>query len=281
MITDIPDSSDFKNAGIKMLELAWNMAIDLFHVSHDDEEFWEENKQETSTALSLAQQGLEFLIKSKICEIHPLLLLMPNQWCGKTDKSFSEMRTVDAHELIKCHDSLFATPIPEAFSPRFDELRRKRNTIMHSVGMSVSGQEVVMAILEGCEALLGKFAWSQLRAGYHDHAWRECEKDDVVLSILGELRTLTRLLPPAECSRYFGWKKDSRWYQCPECSFLIGEAVDFAQLQPNEPTSTNVHCHVCNRDFNVTRKKCRDRKCKGNVIDAAHGSCLTCGHGAP
>lgn len=89
MITNIPDAAEFKNNGIAFLNLAWESLLSMSqHVSavtaeleeeterqEYEKEYWREARQELGVAVALIQQGAEFLIKGKICELSPFLLL--------------------------------------------------------------------------------------------------------------------------------------------------------------------------------------------------------------
>ena len=112
MIVDVPSSQDFFDSGIELFDFAWdtvaalltNLAqaeewgIDPVEVS---EEYWAAAKRRLTTALAMTQQGVEFILKGKIAEISPYLLLAegPSKWpspYGDCKPNFSEFKTVDA-----------------------------------------------------------------------------------------------------------------------------------------------------------------------------------------
>ncbi len=88
MIIEIPNRDDFDKSGLSMLNLAWGAISELYRnlvnaevEEWDDdgevtEEYWQAAQRPISVALALAQQGIELLLKGKIAEISPFLLLV-------------------------------------------------------------------------------------------------------------------------------------------------------------------------------------------------------------
>ncbi|MCI0358588.1 MAG: hypothetical protein L0211_08900 [Planctomycetaceae bacterium] len=78
MITDVPTSDDFQQAGVGFLNLAWDTVYELARDSlnyqewdyYGDEEleYWQAAQRPLATALALTQQGIELLLKAKIAE---------------------------------------------------------------------------------------------------------------------------------------------------------------------------------------------------------------------
>jgi hypothetical protein len=91
---------------------------------------------------------------------------------------------------------------------------------------------------------------------------------------------MVEMFTRAEALRHFGYDTRRRGYNCPVCrsndeSDLL--TAKTAQLEPNTPDSTNVFCFVCRCDTAVTRKRCPNPGCKGNVLSVEFEECLTCG----
>lgn len=306
MIKSVPQSSDFVGHGIDYLNLAWSSVINL-HVDaqmaeeyrslHEEDEevgrgrFWTAAERELGTALSLVGQGAEFLLKGRICDISPWLLITknPTDWPRKSERedvSFSQFRTIDAQDLIKVHDTFAAERLPDGFHVAFDSLRKQRNALMHTVDTSIrlTAADILEKTLLITEYLLGGHTWINHRRSYVERDRNstypyENGFEFYDYQIAREISTALDLLTPKLIRRFFGFDKRQRSYICPYCSNLE-HAEDLecrtAQLRPNSPTSKSVFCFVCERTSEVIRANCIDPDCKGNVRDEGHDQCLTC-----
>lgn len=301
MIIDIPTSDDFQAVGLALLNTAWDTATSLLidmdiAVSYGvdkqeiEDDYWASAKIAIATALSTAQQGCEFLIKSRIAGVSPYLLLgaLPRDWpggCSKQDTSFSEFRTIDAQDLIKVHDACCAPKFPDSFVTQFETLRKIRNTIMHSIDkkLVVHVSELLQAVLSIHFQFFPAANWARVRHRHlknapssqmHSEDWADHQ-------LVAEFDAVVNALKPSVLKEYFGFNKKQRRYICPNCSYsLAGEYGDTAYsalLKPNQPGSTNVWCFVCGEDQEVERVDCTEDQCKGNVVSHEWGHCLTCG----
>lgn len=318
MIVDVPTSEDFEITGLGFLNLAWDsvlslvfeldMAADSASWSHvinresswDDEDgaaeeqwtkkYWEAAQRPLATAIVLAQQGTEFLLKARIAAFSPFLLISgyPGDWpkgCNKHDTSFADFRTIDAQDLIRAHDTTASVPLTDEFKERFEELRRFRNTIMHTVDrrIRVTPVDVIDAILEVSHSLLGPFRWLPHRREFltTDHTSTAYDSIEYVEnSLAGESLKVVQLLKPIKLERFFGLRRRQRRYICYHCTMNCNDHhkdIRLAQLRPAKSGSKNIFCFICGTDRPVVRKPCKEPDCKGNVLDAEWDVCLTCG----
>lgn len=300
MILEVPSSVDFKNHGIDYLNIGWGTVLDLLisleNVSeyHDDEDikeigadFWIAADRELGTALSLIQQGVEFLIKARICEVSPWLLITrnPSEWprgSSQQDVNYSLFRTIDAQDLIKVHDTFSTQRISAEFVAVFDLLRQQRNSIVHTVDktLRLSSSKLIEQLLIVSEHLLGSRSWLKHRLEFLERDRRnELYPDDTGNNyrVAREFVAIVSALKPAELKRFFNFNKRQRSYRCPDCTNLDWNYEgETAQLTPNSPQSTNLHCYACGQDFTIERTDCVESECNGNVFDPGHGRCLTC-----
>lgn len=297
MITDIPTNSDFEQSGISFLNQAWDVVIQLLSdldnaqvkVWDDDgsasDEYWMAAQSSLLTALALTQQGTEFLLKSRIVSISPLLLIAgnSNEWprgCDKNNISFVEFRTIDAQDLIRVHDTFAENRLPETFIERFKILRKLRNNVIHTVNknMRVTPQQIITEIGKVSTDLLPLRRWIDIRSDYLEKAPASVSysTDDLSFGLAWETSLVIDELQPREAKDLFGFNKRQRSYICLKCVFPDADFFPkFAQLEPNTPDSTMVYCFVCNQRYEVSREKCGE-ECKGNVIDKQTKICLTC-----
>ncbi|MDZ8108445.1 MAG: hypothetical protein RM338_22865 [Nostoc sp. DedQUE12a] len=327
MIVDVPTGDDFKAAGIDFLNLAWDIIISLliklkeaqdfyeeYYADEDEneeisnyynlpsDEYWKKAQRHLSTALSLTQQGSEFLLKGHIATVSPYLLLSgdPNNYPSKSherDVRFSEFKTIDAQDLIRAYNTVVSCRLPEDFKNKFEHIRSKRNTIMHTVDLNLSIEitNLFIEILEISHYLISPHSWIKYRKDFIEkepdsvlYQQAELTEYNKIIYILSrEVNLLIGILKPAETRKYFNFDKKQRRYICPycyDCAFRKTyleegsyEMPRLAQLLPNESASTSVYCLVCSQTSEVLREDCSNNNCRGNVIDEGYGICLTCG----
>jgi hypothetical protein len=182
VIIDIPDKNDFFQSGTSMLNLAWDAVASLYEdleysklENWDDdgnvkEEFWKSAQRQISVALALTQQGIELLLKGRIAEISPFLLLVgsPREWpsgSSNKDTPFSDFRSIDANELVRAHDTVALNRLGNNFKIQFEKLRQFRNLIFHGVDKSSGpkAEDVFRIILETIDCLHQPRSWIELR----------------------------------------------------------------------------------------------------------------------
>ncbi len=298
MIREIPSSEEFVDSGLSLLNIAWGTAASLLYDLDDasdngvdaeeyEDAFWQAAKRQLATALSLIQQGTEFLIKGKIVEISPYLLIMgdPRDWprnCHKVDTNFAEFRTIDASELGRVYNAVATGGFTDDFLIFFEDMRRQRNAIMHTVDRRIQPHvtEVILQILIVYQNLLAGQTWVNARREFlnKEPTTTLHSTDYVEFQVIREFSLVMELLTVAEMKRFFDFNRRQRIYICPRCQ---SESVDFlpktAHLSPNSPRSTTIWCFVCENKSKVRRKDCPGEECPGNVISCEYETCATCG----
>ena len=299
MIIDIPTKEDFFQNGLSMLNLAWDAVASLYigleyselddieEEGHTTEEYWKAAQHPISVALALAQQGIELLLKGRIAEVSPFLLLTGRRdWpsgCSDKDTPFADFRTIEAHELIRTHDSVVAEKLSDSFKSQFENIRRLRNIIFHGVDKRLrpKAEDVFRVILEAAHCLYEPRSWIRLRRDYLEKTPNSIAYygPDSTLILISEALHLIKTLKPFETNRYLGFYKNQRRYICYTCALNysdVGIEPKIAVLDPNTPESNTLYCFVCDEHYAVLREKCTNDGCQGNVIDAQDGVCLSC-----
>jgi len=297
MIKDIPDGLDFIMLANRYLNLGWRSAFSILEdgdIANETEDaetimgYWSAAEPELATALALVQQAAEFYLKARIASVSPWLLVrtepkdFPKPKLGEA-ASFSEFRTLDAQDLIRVSNAVFDEILSEEFTREFDAKRAQRNAGTHSVGgKPTTALEIIRYALIISEPFIGERKWAQSR---RDHLTRDrlyqTSFEWQVFTMAKEFERLTRDLTAGELKRFYGFEKKQRVYRCLNCHYETRDAAEdgwlTAQLIPNAPDSTNIHCYACGEDSEVIRKSCRQApECKGNVISKEHQVCLTC-----
>lgn len=304
MITEIPTASEFRNAGLNQIYLAWQIAIQTagdyeeakkHAVGFDEEEaedaasnYWLKSQPVLANAFGLAQQAMEMALKGRIADISPYLLIGrdPKDWPAGADKRpvpFSEFRTLDAADLVKVHNTFSKIPLDEEFRHFWDALRRDRNKLMHSVSTQrFNPALLIRSILTAVETLFSDVKWPQrLIAMESDGKYKaygfDAESEYNV--VMYQIGIAVRHLTPADNKRFFGFDEKRRAYLCPVCwqsanRDWMDEWPRLAQLSSKQPGDTSLFCIVCDEATDVDRVDCTNPHCKGNVI--YDGMCLTC-----
>lgn len=300
MITNIPTAADYEKTALSLLNLAWETTLELAVVlneakrsdpeSVEEQQYWSACHTQLTTAISLVQQALEFELKSRIAAVSPYLLIPgpPDKWpkrCNTSDLPFADFYAIDAQELLRAHDTVASQRLPEAIKLLFTDLRKRRNSIMHTVDerLKIEVKEVILAVLEIADWCVGHGKWIATRQRHieqspHSVAYAKFY-DHLTFFLAREVMTVVEMLPPAEIERLLGVDVKQRRYVCHSC--LSGcRDNDFtptlAFLAPNTPSSTNLHCYICGKDYAVIRQSCTQPDCKGNVIEPEEMTCLTC-----
>lgn len=301
MIADVPTSQDFFDSGIELFDFAWDTVAELIinladaqeHFGVDGAEvsndYWAASKRRLTTALAVTQQGVEFILKGKIAQISPYLLIAdsPSKWPSPYDGhriTFAEFKTVDAQDLIRLHDTVANARLSQEFVNRFKDLRTKRNTISHSIDkqFEVHTTEVIETILFLHKALLPDENWAKTRADFIERY------PDVALGsefsrnrACRELEVLFGLLSNADVQRFFGVDVKKRLYMCPACIDAASRDQEFdhklAMLRPDGSTAMSLYCPICDAEHTVFRRDCEQDDCQGNVLSQGENQCLTCG----
>jgi hypothetical protein len=307
VITEIPTVDEFQYTGSTFLNLAWDSLItalfeldDLIIAEGEERDFnlknprfarepllcniasryWQLASKPLSISLALAEQGIEFLLKSRIIEHSPFLLISrnPKEWprkCDRKNTPFSQFQTIEAQDLLLVHDTVAETRLPDDFKTRHGNLRRKRNVILHTVdpSLKVLPTDVAIEILQASNHLIGVGRWFEMRRDYLEKSpgGVNMSEDDIYDRLTVEADRIVDILSPSQLQSLLGFSKRSRRYYCPKCrrhAWKHREVIPrLAQLKPNSPSSTNIYCFVCGTNAKVIRDSCIHPECKGNVIE--------------
>lgn len=302
MITEIPLGNDFIATGLSLLDFSWDTVSTLMTQLDDSkyfgvdipevsDAFWEASKQRLATALAIAQQGVEFILKSRIADVSPFLLIhgTPRDWpkgCNKNNTSFAEFKTIDAQELVRAHDTVADSRLSDDFVRTFNDLRLKRNAIMHTVDRRIKLHvgEVIADILAVYKHLFPAGDLVKTRREFLENSpLAELHSTDFVESrVIWEFSLVTELLQPKQMKAFFGFNKRQRRYICPGCYSASEDSQILSRtavLKPNTAASVNLYCFVCDENISIEREDCPHKGCKGNVLSHEYGICPTCGRG--
>lgn len=323
MITDIPTAEEFQRAAANYLYLAWDMVTDLVfdheqsvgylsdqfpHAvqqwTAETEEYWAKSQVNLGNALGLVQQAMELALKGRIAAVSPFLLIssadMPTA-DGDGNVSFGACYTLDANELVRVHNVAATVPLPAEFKTFFEEVRKERNKLMHSVPRETyTSGNLIERVLKAATFLFvtPSASWAKQCLDMEDESRLAAVGggDYTRNKVMRQFDIALRNLKPAEALRYVGFDKKKRSYLCPVCHYAANtdwedDFPHLAQLRTKAATCTEISCVVCETLSEVTRESCnqevwgivevdglpveKSAPCPANVI-SGEGVCLTC-----
>ena len=293
MIENQPSSDDYQNVAFECLIQAYKSICKVDNEELDEgidrSDIWEYNEIVLKTSVILTHQALEALLKSKIAEIDPLLLIDQKQdndeASQKADKQdFGDLYTISGQELLRVFFSnVDSSNYDKNLANHFEEVRLLRNKLVHGIGADkLHPEPVLILIFRTFTFLCGKNSfWHALQDKFYDHPAQLEGEPKFVFERADQyvhLEYLEALLGRGELNKHFEHDFKARRYFCPDCTGEEGVLVTkkgetspypnfkYTFLRPNEPDSTNVNCLVCSQDFEVERVDCNNKDCKGNVI---------------
>jgi len=302
MITDVPTPEDYIRAGNELLVSAWcsatELLIDRTEILNRNElyfidingqfepldfkerflsDYFDSIQTSMRSSLALVQQGVEFNLKSRICEVSPFLLISakPESWprdCNRKDIAFSDFRSLDAQDLVKVINTVCEVRLPDKFIQCFDLLRKQRNQIMHSVTEKENIKEIdiIKIILNMSKHLQPSRSWMDIRKESliktTKNVFSKLHSIEVDVSNAYDLGKIQREfvrvideLTPAESKFYFSFDKKKKRFICQTC-LKIREKEYFFELKNEEEhytataiklSSTKCYCLVCTNEATI------------------------------
>jgi len=283
-----------------MLNLAWDEGARLLkdldssgYYGVDREEvapgYWDAARQQLATALTLAHQGAEFLLKSRIVAVSPYLLIagQARDWpkrCAQGDTPFAEFRTLAAQDLVKVHDTVCKSPLDPKVVEELDSIRRKRNLITHTFDQRIRIEinDLLVSVLTIHSALCPEEGWVSVRAQHLSSSpiSELHSADHVNGETVWEFALVVDTLDASNLVRFFGFDKTKNRYICRGCQTAAQDndatplSSTFLEDQAEPP---EVWCFVCGERERVARKLCGKDSCSGDIQAIEDGICLSCG----
>jgi hypothetical protein len=297
VILNVPTGDDFRKQGARFLNAAWANATEhLVKWEEDDadelpEEYYAAAERDLPLWLSLAQTGVDHLVKACIADVSPFLLIAGgiDKWPAAKHGNirFSDFRTVDAQDLLRALQCISTVQLTPSFVRSYEARRRDRNEQYHTVPEQVLRETKVLIeyVLRATHELVGPGSWIRMRReSIASLPVFQVAPDGVSSHLNGDLRSMLEVLERAKLIAYLGIDKKKRLYSCPVCLRDCSEGeydVDslqkgVAQLISKQRGESELFCVACGYVTEVTRFRCKLEGCKGDVLHL--GTCLTC-HG--
>jgi hypothetical protein len=291
MITELPNSDDYKSLGrewlLQSFDIVYDYAEELEYLEDWKESDWHFHKGKLATVLVLLHQAIESVLKAEIIKFSPFLLIeLPSNKLptlpGSIDKSFNELFTINSEALLRvfCATCRLGQDNKKLVKI-FEEVRVKRNKIVHGLHKDILMPEYLIKIqFEASLEFFKTGLWTLMKAEERSHPlYNDLENEDLITELYHRLKFINKHLSQKKYQEYLGI--EGRGYLCPECTRTSQDwDLKSIYLFPNEPTSTSGNCIICDTKFDLIRESCWTEKCKGNVIfqdkDTNEMTCLTC-----
>jgi hypothetical protein len=240
LIINIPSPDQFIISGKNLLGRSWGRISDLhdFFEYNDmknafycksrisEEDFWLKCKEDVAECISISQHGAELIIKGFISNHNPLLILKNANEILKGNKAspvdFRRIKSIDAGDLIKTHNSVCLRQLSGKFKARFESARCMRNQFIHSVvgeGLSSVKEALEYNLFLHSEFFPGE-SWIEERHSQinSDGYCIMGVDDDVSGKLRKEVLSAIKILSPSVSKKYLGFNRKSRFLPCPDCS---------------------------------------------------------------
>lgn len=295
MIIEIPEPNDFFDQGKELFVSSWKTIVDFLEgveygnnnadeLEFCEDEYWKRSFSYLSLALSTIQHGVELTLKGIICEISPFLLISSHNFnwsCYSTDIEFSEFKTIDASKLLEVCKKVSNRSFSNDFHEKYDEMRKLRNKIIHSVDKNIKKDSVYVldTLLFMHSKLFPEKSWRKTRAScLMKEPYTLIGADEFHTNRLSfEFELAISRLPADKVKRYFNVDKKLPAYYCPECYNCANTEGGFehklARFTSNAPDCTTLYCPVCEQDYEIERGVCSS--CSGQIL-SKDGLCLEC-----
>ena len=276
MIKNIPDPKDFYQASLNYMNISWGMAFEIYknskEVLEDDgdiEEYREAQRYQLNTALMLLSQSIELFLKYKICQINPFLFVHLKNEGVNCD--FSELQSVDAKDLLNLHDQVQPVSLGSRLKKTFEEIRKKRNKIMHSSGIDIHHEEEILIQIIKLSDLLFNKTWLSLRIEAHGNAYFS---DSYVntYDMISEFSLLKEHLTIGDFKIYSGFLPKDFVLKCWYCNHHMDYTLEEFTCFRKSPLT--YECIICNESGKLKRSNCTS--CKIKSISSKDGYCLNC-----
>jgi len=294
-IQDIPNSSEFFYMGVEHIMIGYDGIIELSdplikYMEYEDPEgeveFWESARLKLLVYTGLIHEGFDFILKSKICDVNPLLLIKNNPKELRNKKSFSDCLTHNSSDLPDIVNSFCTKPLDKRFLELFELGRNRRNKIRHSVdkNLKVQAEEIIKETLEMFSFVSPK-KWVEVRLQY-------AEEDEVLNlyaaeidfyrgKLVKEFIVLDNLLKPDFFKKHFGVDKNQERFLCFDCVNLdYVEEVETAYLIKKD-NQKFTKCMICDNEDKIAPNDFDHEGCECKYYSVEHGQCICCGGSVP
>lgn len=275
MINNVPTAESLYSSGKECFNLSWTMVYELLQDLEVAEEwndiereqknnFWMAARRKLLAALTIAQQGVELVLKGDIAKVSPYLLISKFEESAKKEGcDFSDFFTINEKNLIKVRNCVSDSSLADSFVTKYEKERKLRNEVMHletkdyksASDIEKLAIEILEYILNVCKVFFPSEKWINNRFQYLENSTDHYiyDESDSQLQICYELNSIIKVLSPTSVKTYFGIDPKKKGYYCPNCYFNCDhnngemDEVKLARLI----SKTELYCPACGKSFKV------------------------------
>lgn len=298
-IKDIPTSNDYFLMGVEHLMIGYNEIIEFLNIliqhkeskdyfnmgdpvsdAKDISSYFNNARLNLLVHTGLIHEGIDLILKSKITEVSPYLLIRsdPNDIKGKV--YYSDLLTQDSKSLPVIHDKFCSNPLDSNFVTLFEKSRTRRNKIRHTydVSLTVEAKDVIIETLNMFMSLQ-KTKWMENRYQYSNreaildlYSWdQSCQPN-----LLIEFKVLQDVLPPAEFKKVFKTDKKQRMFLCYDCTHPdYTENVKTCVIK-STGKRRYIECLICSKLWSTKKVSCPEDDCECDILVSEKGKCANC-----
>jgi hypothetical protein len=296
MIKNAPKAPILLASGKELLNLSWRLVIDILRMQEEvffeqlwqrqKNMFWKNARREILTAHTLLVQGIELIIKSRIANVSPLLLIERlTENSIRENEDFCNCKTIQESVLVSYHNKIVDKKISPKFAKDFKKMLTLRNEIIHLettkhtkvLEIKMLANKVLSDIMYVSEKLLQE-KWFKIREHFLEESV-EVFDDGITCArmlLCEEFEALKNSLTASEYVKFFHHNKKAKTYYCINCYNACNERefdnYKFATIDPKDPKK--IYCPVCGTHYTYQKYKCSDNFCRGALH--ADGRCLCC-----
>lgn len=240
--------------------------VELEDSQRDLEDFVRLAQPDLQLCYALVQQCQELALKAIVCKESPFLLLLGSDvraW--GPNKDFTDLRTIDASDIVKVVNGIRLQSLSDRFVTTFNDLRKGRNKIAHLGAFKdhIDPLTIVGILIDHYLEFYPDRNWLRDNLMVEvSHRYRVFQSDDFTetTSVLNRLAIMEEAISENQRRRLLGFSMTARLFQCHECQD-VGRTEfsnDTAATLSLEKGHHFATCRLCEGVFKIVRKHCKE-----------------------
>lgn len=308
MLKNIPSAASLNEMALRLYFDAWDRTIgmvfefeqhfDIFgEVMNDEHQYWNEwldylegAQSEMGAISATIQNSAELRLKSIICDVNPVLLILNGNISFKTKKGedidFANLRTLDAVDLLDAVKSMTDFEFPDTYVEQYGRMRRMRNRFTH-LGSHEDGltpRNLIEIMVHQYISLWPDGRWLFRRVCFDGSSAKRFFHDErhssIVSNIMIEMDYNKDVINNFQFKKMFGYAKGKLKFFCTSCmsrratKWHDGACPTVVQIGKNK-----FICLMCEDILNIIYSDEKCDSCKPRKVNYPedYDVCFECG----